>query len=233
MTDHVAEFMSLLQTRLIPEYRDGTFAPEESAIFQPSPQSINELDARNFLLAWHAGFVRYVGRGSYKTARSGSVERFFNAGSKNATPRTFRLAHEAFINVACLARLHFEFGWPAELLGTQSINYAFDLVAYLPAHNTEYIACEVKKTASEVDRLITQMRVFCAPQYQAMDEVGMTGVEINSFRKVRGLRQRQASIFWAVGPGGMSEVFAMSYGDDGNIDLASIDETALQFPISA
>jgi hypothetical protein len=52
--------------------------------------------------------------------------------------------------VGGLARLHFDFRWPKELLGCQSKDWAFDLIATLPGKRVEHIACEVKKSSAEL-----------------------------------------------------------------------------------
>jgi hypothetical protein len=40
---------------------------------------------------------------------------------------------EPIITIGALSRLHFEFGWPAAMLGMQTDDYAFDFVCREPA----------------------------------------------------------------------------------------------------
>ena len=54
--------------------------------------------------------------------------------------------------------LRFDLGWPKHLLGTQSPGWAFDVTAYQPLDlKNEHIACEVKKSVSEVHQLVALM----------------------------------------------------------------------------
>ena len=230
MSDAMQSFEEILQKRLIPEYCEGNFFAGVETKFRPTPRLFSEDDASNFVRAWDAGLIRHAGGGRYVAARNVAGEKFFNAGLRSERPRTFRLAQEAVITVAVLARLHFEFGWPAELLGTQAEGYAFDLVAYLPERRNEFIACEVKKTVAEVDRLILDMHAFCPASFSKSPGVALNARETNAFRKVQALRQRQAPIFWVAGPYGASHVFKTAFSADGGITLSATSERSLIFP---
>ncbi len=91
-----------------------------AAEFRSTPLHFDEEDARYFVMAWDEGFLEHVGSGRYVAPRNAACEKFFNAGAAAVVPRNFTLAQEALITVGVLARLHFEFGWPRDLLGTQS-----------------------------------------------------------------------------------------------------------------
>src|SRR5581483_4665776 len=118
---------------------------------------------------------------------------------------------EPIITVAVLARLHFELGWPKELLGTQTKGgWAFDVATYLSGGSeVEYIACEVKKTSAEVSRLLELMDRFGKDPHATV-----APKEQNAFRKVKALRHRRPPFFWAVGPGRLSHAFIVEYVED-------------------
>lgn len=222
-------FDKILRNFLIPEYCQGAFFKSVPAYFRETSRMFSEDDAANFVRGWEAGLIAHIGGGKYKSARNGPAEKFFNSDGKTLSPRTFALAQESVITIAVLARLHFEFGWPKELLGTQSIDGAFDAVAFLPGFQTEHIACEVKRTAGQVDKMVVEMQRFCEPEYRDDRSPAVKSSEINSLRKVDGLRRRRAAIFWAVGPGGVSKVFLVSYGQDGGIVITPDSEAALTY----
>jgi hypothetical protein len=203
---------------LLPEYCDDPSRGWGFTGFKPDWSKVSELDARDFLRALDAKLVQHVGRGQYRAPRSGAKEQFFWEGERNITPRPVSLWIEPIITVAGLARLHFEHGWPSEFLGTQSPDYAFDLVAYNRSDLVnEHIACEIKKSTSELDRLVKLMQQFAANNVQS--ERSMSRSEINAFRKLKALRDRKAAVFWALGPGRTSYVFRMFYGDGGLVTL--------------
>ncbi len=74
------------------------------------------------------------------------------------------------------------------------------------------------------------MQEFCASDTNATNADECKGSKLNAYRKVCRLRQRRAPIFWAVGPRGVSNVFRVSYRQDGSLGLAPENEKALVFP---
>jgi len=175
--------------------------------FRKEWDRIGDREAEDFLRGLDAGLVDHRGRGLYRAPRGTASEQFFWQGRVNVVPRTITLWAEPIITVAVLARLHFDLGWPKHLLGTQSPGWAFDVTAYLPSDSTsEYIACEVKKSVSEVHQLVEFMVHF--GQNQPAGEFG--GRKENAYRKVKALRKRRPPLFWAVGPN-ESHVFRMDY----------------------
>ena len=231
MQTFLERFDDILQSRLVPEYCQGAFLASTRAEFRLSRWRFNEEDARYFVMAWEAKLIEHDGGGKYKAPRNSSCEKFFNIGSKNVLPRTFTLAQEAVLTVGVLARLHLDFGWPRNFLGTQSIDYAFDAIAYLPeVAPAEYIACEVKKGPVEVENLLCDMRTLGAVHASVIDNVKLNARQRNAFKKILGLRKGRAPIFWAVGPCGVSKVFSVSYQYDGTLNLIPDNEKALIFP---
>jgi hypothetical protein len=141
-------------------------------------------------------------------------------------PRSFTLWLEPIITVAALARLHRDFGWPADLVGAQSTDWAFDLVGFRSGSKNEYLAGEVKKSATEIAQLIEFMIHFSqdpslgAPSSQKAR---------NAYRKLEELRARHAPVFWAVGPGGISKAFQVEYGSKAEVSLVAADQDSLCF----
>ncbi len=187
---------------------------------------IGDRDAEDFLRELDAGLVDHCERGLYKAAQSKAKEQFFWQGRVKVVPRPITLWAEPIITVAVLARLHFDFGWPKHLLGTQSPGWAFDVTAYRARDlENEYIACEVKKSDSELVRLV----MFMKELGENLSPDKLHGPKLNAYRKVQGLRLRRAPLFWAVGPNA-SHVFRVDYDDDlltlertSNLDLKYVD----------
>ena len=181
---------------------------------------ISDKDAEDFLRGLDSGLVEHVGRGLYRAPRSSASEQFFWTGPRNVEPRPITLWVEPFITVAVLARLHLDLGWPKHLIGTQSKDWAFDVIAYKENNSdSEHIACEVKKSAAELEQLVALM--IDLGRNPNADEG--RGPKLNAYQKVRGLRARRAPLFWAVGPNTESIAFRVAYGDG---DLVTFEQTA-------
>ena len=197
--------------------------------FKANWKKVTDVDAADFLLALDAGLIRHLGGGLYRAPRSRASEIFFWAGLKSVSPRPVTLWVEPIITVAVLSRLHFKWGWPRDLLGTQSAKWEFDVTAYLATDlSIEYVACEVKKTVAELDQLVELMQRFAADS--SAYEAGKAAKEKNAFNKLKGLKERRASIFWAVGPGGANRVFRVTYADGGLVTFRPASVDALRYP---
>lgn len=196
--------------------------------FQTNWTGVSELDASDFLRAMDAGLILHLGRGRYRAPRSLASEYFFWEGPKKTVPRRLTLWIEPVITVAVLARMHFDLGWPKNLIGTQSRNWEFDVTAYRSSDlDNEYVACEVKKSISELDQLVGLMQRF------AVENTPTSSIshpkEINAYRKLKGLQVRRAHLFWAVGPDATNHVFRVKYNDEG-IALEVVGLDALIYP---
>lgn len=229
MTDSLQRFEKLLYNHLIPEFCEDASRLVSSDSFRKESQRIGQLDAEYFLKAWNNHLVKHRGRGLYRTSRSCASEQFFWTGKKvSEGERAFTLWLEPVITVGGLARLHFDWGWPEELIGTQSSDWAFDLVAYLPGCDSEIIAGEVKKTRKEIDELIELMNGFCK---SSGDMEGLSAKERNALRKVAGLRRSSARVFWALGPDGYSRSFIVSYSENEEIHLQERADSILDYAL--
>lgn len=229
MTDWRSAFEQLLRERLIPEFCSDPERGFEISGFRKSSVSVSDDDARYFLEALKAGLIEHSGHGRYRCSRSAAQEQFFWEGRKAQQPRSFTLSLEPVITVGALARLHFDYRWPPELIATQSADWAFDVVAFLPGHTDEFIAGEVKRTRAEVDQLIQFMTEFC--RYPNATEPA-SGKVRNAYKKVAGLRARHAPRFWALGPDGYSRTFEVAYDPNQVVHLAPIGNDGLKFPQS-
>jgi len=213
---------------LLPEICDYPCSPWRREGFREDWSKVHDLDALDFIRGMEAGILRQLGKGAYRAPRSLANEYFFWEGSKNIEPRPLTLWIEPIITVAALARLQLDMGWPNELIGTQSLNWEFDVTAYLSPESTdEYISCEVKKTNSELDYLVREVIQLAAQDAKEADIAGPK--QLNAYRKFKGLRTRKAPFFWAVGPGGYNHVFRMNYeGENVRFEPTNVD--ALAFP---
>lgn len=208
---------------LLPKFCDHPSQAWGPEGFRKDWKKIHDQDARDFLRGLDSGLIRHVKHGHYLAPKSSAKEMFFWVGSKKITPRPITLWAEPIITVAVLARLHFDLGWPKELVGAQSSDWAFDAVTFPTTESSnEHIACEVKKSVSEVEKLIT-----CMIQFGANPQLELPGnaKELNAYKKVVGLRSRQAPLFWAVGPNTKNHAFRLVYGDGG---LVEFEETTIQ-----
>jgi hypothetical protein len=192
--------------------------------------NVTEKDAADFLVAFDAGLIEHQGRGRYRAPKSFAGEQFFWSGTKTTSPRRFTLWIEPIITVAVLSRVHFKWGWPKELIGTQSKKYEFDATAYRASDmDNEYVACEVKKTVSELDQLVELMQRYSTDDHITFDRL-KSGKEKNAFKKLNGLKARRAPIFWAVGPNETNRIFRMLYTEVGAVIFNPATEEALAYP---
>jgi len=219
-------FRERVLSDLLPAFCNDVARNYDIAGFKSNFQDIHDADAEAFLRGLDAGLVQLDGN-MYRAPRGCAREQFFWEGSKRTIPRPISIWIEPIITIATLAKLHFELGWPKNLLGTQSRDWAFDVIAFLPSDSlNEHIACEVKKTDRELSSLIRWMREFGEPTPRE----AVSHSERNAYRKVVGLRARRAPLFWAAGPGGTGMVFNVSYGNDGGVTFEEAPLATLQYP---
>ena len=165
--------------------------------------------------------------GSFLTAQSKAKEQIFWEGSRTTQPRKITLWQEPIITMAGMCRLSRDFHWPAQQLGLQSANWAFDLVAYDHSLTDELLLCEVKKTEREIDTLVQYMHRHSNTPNSALPET--KGAERNALKKVIALRESSAKTFWALGPNSYSQVFSVS-SKDGALVLTKANNSALMAP---
>jgi hypothetical protein len=198
--------------------------------FKGGLRSLSAHDAADFIYALDSGLVRDIGGGRYRAPRSKATEVLFWEGPKTAIPRTITLWREPVITIAALARLRRDHGWPAALLGLQSADWAFDLVAYVASQsNAIAIAGEVKKSANELVNMVRYLQDFATDP--AKVAACQKGAELNAARKWTALAAVRAPLFWAVGPAGLSELHSVKYDELGPRNFACVPSSALRYAI--
>jgi len=166
------------------------------------------------------------GGGRYRMPQSKATEVIFWELEKTIIPRPINLWLEPIITIAAMARLHLDYGWPIDCLGTQSKKYEFDIIAFKPDDlNNEYIAGEVKKSSVEIDRLLMYMKEICVDG--SLDCQSIPAAKVNAHRKCLGLRRCRAPYFWALGPDNDSRLFKVEYHPDGKITFDGISSNNL------
>jgi hypothetical protein len=226
MSRGLFEFEQLLHDTLIPDWVGASDRDMEIVSFAGSKTKLSEFDAAEFMRAWNSGMLNHFERGRYRFRENGSLEQFFSSGLKAQSPRSFTLWLEPIIQVGSMARLHFDFGWPEDRIGTQSKDGAFDVVAFRSNRDTEAIAGEVKKTELEAERLIELMFAFGLDPNATEPK---SGSRRNAFKKVYALRQRRPPIFWTIGPDRYSKVYSVRYFPEGQVEFVAADKRVLRY----
>ena len=198
----------------------------DSGFLGQSVDKLDPIDAADFLAAVDDELVVHED-GIFRAPCSKANEQIFWQWDTKQIPVKISLWREPIITMAGLARLHRNFGWPRALLGMQSKSWAFDLVAYSLNQSEELIACEVKKSWVEVEKLVFLMQKH---QFSSDDAISnVSGSERNAFKKVIGLRSSKPPVFWALGPKDQSMVFRMEYDANGGVFFNLADEHALLY----
>jgi len=210
--DFIEEFKHRLLSDWLPTYCNDERRRFLVEGFKHESIKISASDAYDFLRAIDHNIITDTGGGRYRMPQSKAFEQLFWEHEKNISPRPITLWLEPIITFATIARLHLDYGWPIEYIGTQSIKWEFDVIAFQPADMVnEFIAGEVKKTSKEVDKLLSHMI-----------EIGSNGSlrnndilesRKNAHRKCLGLLRCKAPYFWAIGPDNDNRLFEISYDE--------------------
>lgn len=217
----IDRFTKRLLDELLPSFCQDPKRNFAVSGFKKESIKVAEVDARNFLRAIECGLVNDSGGGRYRCTQSKAFEQIFWEGGKLIHPRPITLWVEPIITIATIARLGLDFGWPAEVLGMQSKDGAFDFVVYGSGNMTgERIAGEVKKSRSELDELMLQLVAY--GQAGATTPFSDHPKSINTFRKWAALLKCRAPLFWAVGPDDYTRPFQIEYGNDGTAIFAEV-----------
>lgn len=222
------KFRDRILNDLLPEFCNDPSRAWTTDGFKADWDKISEIDAADFLRGIDGGLVKHEGRGQYKAPRSRALEQFFWSGLVKKIPRPVTIWVEPIITVATVARLRFDLEWPAELIGMQSSDWAFDAATYLSnASEAEYIACEIKKSRAELLQVIELMKQFGSRP--PIDRREVKAKELNAYKKLQALRSRRAPFFFlAVGPGGPAFCDAFKVQYDEQDDLVSFEEINYQ-----
>ena len=226
MHDVETRFVTLLEETLIPHFCSKASRAVSPMGFRGDAARVSEIDTLDFMRGWEARLLPHIGGGLYRATASGASEQFFWEGRKFTVPRTFTLWLEPIITLGVLARMHLDFGWPRELIGTQSKpDWAFDVIGRKSESDLNLrVAGEVKKSPREIDALIGHMQRFC---HQSVSSEPSKKAERNAFRKVQALRYHRPDVFWAIGPNRYEKAFSVEYLACGAIDLTPVSLQAL------
>lgn len=221
------EFWGRLKEEWLPAYCNDPKRRYAIEGFNAGSKTVSEQDARDFLRAINQKVVSVDSGGRFRAPQSKTHEVLFWEQSTLTKPRPITLWLEPIITIAAVARLHLDYGWPIDCLGMQSEDSAFDVTAFRPDDlKNEYIAGEVKDSATQLDRLLAHMNHCCA---EGDSECSAPKTRKNAHRKIAGLKRCRAPIFWAIGPNGGSRLFDVMYRDDGKITLNRTEEAKLFF----
>lgn len=213
MDPHLQEFTHRLQSDWLPAYCKDAKRQYDRAGFKPASVKVTPEDARDFLRALDAEpqLVWDLGGCRFRAHRSACFQNIFWEGPKAVTPRSITLSMEPVITIAWLARLHLDFGWPKECLGTESKKWEFDLVAHRPhSDENEYLAGEIKKTRAELEEMLNHLRMSCDGPADR-DQTGMTRLQKNAHKKYLSLVRRRVRYFLAASPGGLGRLFEVNH----------------------
>jgi hypothetical protein len=222
-TESIAEFRERVTGQWLPIFCHDARRRYPLEGFRETSIVVSVEDAHDCMYAIDRGLVVDHGGGRYWAARRTAFEQLFWTGLRTVVPRPVTLWVEPVITFAALARLHRDYGWPSELLGTQPKSWSFDLAAHMPTDPSCYrVLGEVKKTVREAEALIADLRTLSRGE-------GGSGTRINSRKKWSGLLAAKPSILWIVGPGGYSKVFSVAYKASAEATLGDSTADVLAF----
>lgn len=222
------EFWRRLKEDWLPAYCNDPARNYDVAGFRPDTKQVSDIDARDFMRALDHNIVKVDSGGRFRMPRSSVNEVIFWEHPAKVSPRPISLWIEPVITVAAVARLHLDYGWPLGCLGMQSVDWAFDLIAFKPDDpEHEFIAGEVKATTSELNKFMVGLQECCAAGDH--DCADANRARKNAHRKWLGLKRSRAAILWAIGPSSESRVFDVSYSQYSTMQLNAANEQRLFF----
>jgi hypothetical protein len=125
-----------------------------------------------------------------------------------------RLWREWLTHAAATASLHLDYGYPLHDIALDVD--AFDVLVYSP-FNQPHVAVEVKKTAEELDAMLTEMLTL---EWQGW-ELEYNSRSSNAAQKFRSLLALRPTFFLALAPG-ISRAFKVTYPDDRTLQTAQL-----------
>lgn len=180
----------------------------------PTPLSLPDIvweDIEHFRRAVECGLAEISHDGSYRI-RSDCADGISSHSQPDGGRSVPSIqAPEHIIGLAAMARLHLDFGWPKECLIGYPHRSSFSIVAsVLPKSNSAHIACDVRKTADELARLVADVRILCRKRplisRQASGEEGCS-----ARRWLETFRRNRPALFWVLGPSATRILYQLSY----------------------
>jgi hypothetical protein len=144
-----------------------------------------------------------VGGGVFRWNRGHSLISLFGHGSKGANPRPPTLARESLTAMGSVAYLHYQLGWPLDLIEVETKGYVFDFAAYQPVSSSEdhmVIAGEAKSSATEAEAWLRLLRACAELPAHALDTHANPRAA-NAHKKRVGLDAERPEYLWLVAPG--------------------------------
>lgn len=206
------EFTRRLLTDWLPNFCNDQQRKFSVEGFKAESIKVSAYDAYDFIRALDHNIITDTGGGRYRMPQSKAFEQIFWEHERTIFPRPLTLWLEPVITIAAIARLHLDYGWPIEYIGTQSVKGEFDVIAFQPTDIVnEYIAGEVKKTSKEVDKLLTHMIEIGSNGSLKNNDV--LDSRKNAHRKCLGLLRCKAPYFLAIGPDKDNRLFKINYDE--------------------
>jgi hypothetical protein len=222
------EFWHRLKQEWLPAYCNDPARNYDIAGFRTDAKRVTDVDARDFMRALDHKVVTVDSGGRFRMPRSSVNEVIFWEHPAKVSPRPISLWIEPVITIAAIARLHLDYGWPVECLGMQSVDWAFDFMAFKVDNlEHEFIAGEVKTTTRELDRFLAGLHECCAAGDH--DCANANPARKNAHKKWLGLKRSRAQILWALGPDGQNKVFDVLSNKDRTIRLNPATEQRIRF----
>ncbi|RYH31539.1 MAG: hypothetical protein EON54_21265 [Alcaligenaceae bacterium] len=207
----------------LPEYCADPARQYSPEGFRLHSLRLSAMDARDCMRAIDGGVVELTAPGRFKARRGTATEPLFWEGARKTTPRPITFWLEPAITFAALARLHFDYGWPVDLLANQPRTWAFDLAAHNRASPNSYrILGEIKKSESEAERLVQDLK-------RAGSASTTETILPNSARKWDALVRLRPSLLWIVGPSGFSKVYRCDFSELSTVRLEESGMDALRY----
>jgi hypothetical protein len=144
--------------------------------------------------------------------------------------RPTMIYREVFFTVAAAGMLAIKFKWPVERLrfepppsGPRGLWWAFDLVAY-DRHGRVALACETKKTRTEADALLRDLKLWCSGSHPNRHRP--PDPKDNHHRKFLGLLDHRPRTLWIIEPGAFFDssdrLFRVRVRDDEIVQLTPV-----------
>src|SRR4051812_32732973 len=204
MTNSLAVFSRRVFDEWLPDFCAVTGL--DAAGFPGVPADLAEDEVSGFLRAVDMSVVERRPSARFILPQSRASIALFWEGNKATSPRQIKFARETLLSCSAAASLHLDHGWPVPLLGVESKDRAFDVVAVRPSDQLRaWIGVEVKTSLRLLERLLAEMGQCIALGRHEQDRCQVAG-----HRKYAGLAASGAPVFWAIAPG-WSPVFSVRY----------------------
>jgi hypothetical protein len=225
--DPLIEFSDRLWNEWLPTYCHDPKRGFALAGYKASSNKVTPVDAWDFLRALDSHVVEDCGGGRYRLNKRGRRNHLLGRAKGQITTANYVVdgaSHHDRVGGALAPRLRLA----TELLGDGVAQRAVRFHAFLSeASATEHIAGEVKNSVKGLDLLLENLVKTCRDP--ALQMATATAAQVNAYRKWEGLCRSRAPLFWAVGPGGVSHLFQVSYRSQSEVCLHEVSTDCLAY----